>query len=103
MVLELLARWPVVLAVLSGLSGQPGDEGIRFFALKDPDPEPSLAWFILNAFFLIAVALVVAVAIGCAFGGFRLWLLDRFPHNRFNGRPEDDISQTFRLTDRSER
>jgi hypothetical protein len=102
-VVFLLARWPILFALLSIVSGQPADEGIRYFNLKDPEPEPSLAWFILNAFFLIGVVLLAAIAVGIAFGGFRLWLLERFPHNRFNGAPEDEISQSFRLTDDRER
>jgi hypothetical protein len=95
--LDILARVPYALPVLFAL--QPADDGIRYFSLKDPEPEHGLAWFILNAFFLIAVALLITIGLGIAFGGFRLWLLEKFPHNRFNGVPEDDPGETFRLSD----
>lgn len=72
---------------------------VRYFTLKDPNPEPSLAWFILNAFILIAAMLATMVALGVAFGGFRFWLLSKFPHNWFNGEDEDDVTKTFKLTD----
>lgn len=94
MLFELLARAPYALWAL-----QPANDGIKFFSLKDPEPERGLAWFILNAFFLIAVALAVTVGLGIAFGWFRVWLLERYPHNRFNGIPEDDPGETLRLTD----
>lgn len=97
MALTVLARLSLLAPALLFL--QPPDEGIRFFTLKDPDPDPSLAWFILNAFFLIAVVLAVTLGIAIAFGGFRYWLLEKFPHNRFNGAPADDLAQTFRLKD----
>jgi hypothetical protein len=102
--LQLLARWPALLPLLSALaSGQPVDDGVQFYSLKESNPEPSLAWFILNAFLLIGVAILVILVVGIAFGSLRLWLLERFPHNRFNGVPDDEISRTFRLTDDAER
>jgi hypothetical protein len=97
--LEFLARVPYGLAILFAL--QPADDGIKYFSLKDPEPERGLAWFVLNAFFLIAVALAVTLGIGIAFGSFRVWLLEKFPRNRFNGTPEDDPGETFRLRDPS--
>ncbi len=97
MLLDLLARVPHALPLLFAL--QPADDGIKYFTLRDPEPERNLAWFVLNAFFLIAVALVVTVGIGIAFGTFRVWLLEKYPHNRFNGLPEDDPGETFRLND----
>lgn len=95
MLLDVLARVPYALPILFAL--QPADEGIKYFSLKDPEPERGLAWFVLNAFFLIAVALLVTLGLGIAFGSFRVWLLEKFPHNRFNGTPEDDPGETFRL------
>lgn len=100
MLLEIFARVPQGLTLLFAL--QPADDGIKFFSLKDPEPERGLAWFVLNAFFLIAVALLVTLGIGIAFGTFRVWLLERFPHNWFNGTPEDDPGETFRLNDTGE-
>ena len=102
MLFDLLARVPYALAVLFAF--QPADDGIRYFSVKDPEPEPErlLAWFVLNAFFLIGVTLLVTVGIGIAFGSFRLWLLEKYPHNRFNGVPEDDPGKTFRLRDTGE-
>ena len=85
--------------VLKALWLQATQPEIRYFSLKDPNPEPSIAWFILNAFFFIAIALSITFAIGVAFGGFRYWLLSKFPYNRFNGADKDDLVKTFRLTD----
>lgn len=70
---------------------------IKYYTLKDPDPEPSLAWFVLNAFFYVGIVLLVAIGIGLALGWFRFWLLEKYPKNRFNGTPEDDLTETFRL------
>ena len=100
MLLEALARVPHALTLLFAL--QPADDGVRFFSLKDPEPEHGLAWFILNAFVLVGVALVVTLGLGIAFGSFRVWLLEKFPHNRFNGTPDDDPGETFRLNDAGE-
>ena len=72
---------------------------IEYFRLTNPDPEPSFVWFILNAFFFIAVVLLVTLAIGVAFGGFRFWLLGKYPNNPLNGADEEDLAQTFRLND----
>ena len=65
---------------------------IRYFTLKDPDPVPSLAWFVLNAFFFVGVAIVVVFAIGVAFGSFRYWLLEKFPRNWFNGEEDEPFT-----------
>lgn len=97
MFVELLVRFPRLFEVL--LSAQANQPEIKFFTLKDPDPEPSLAWFILNAFFLVAVALAVTIAIGVAFGSFRFWLLEKFPHNPFNGVRKDEVMETLKLKD----
>lgn len=91
-----MAHMRDVLAFLWAQTDQPA---IRYFTLKDPDPEPSFVWVILNTFFFIGVALAVTLAIGVAFGGFRLWLLSKFPNNRFNGEDPEDLAKTFRLTD----
>jgi hypothetical protein len=99
-ILDVLARLPYALTLLFAL--QPAEEGVRFFSLKDPEPEHGLAWFILNAFFFVAIALAVTLSIGIAFGSFRVWLLEKFPHNRFNGTPNDDPGETFRLRDMGE-
>ena len=94
---RLIQLWPKAFGtVLSAQSDQPG---IQFYSLKDPNPEPSLAWFVLNAFFFVGVALLVVVCLGIVFGTFRLWLLEKFPNNRFNGAEEEDVSRTFRLND----
>ena len=99
MLLDLLARVPFALPILFAL--QPADEGIRYFSVKDPEPDPERAFarFVLNAFFFIGVALLVTLGMGILFGSFRLWLLEKYPHNRFNGIPEDDPGKTFRLND----
>ena len=87
--------YPFLLALIS----QVQQEGIRFFNLKNPEPTPSLAWFVLNAFFFVGVALVITIGIGIAFGSFRFWLLSKFPNNKFNGADENDLTKTFRLND----
>lgn len=90
MVLALLTRFPLLAAAL-----QPANDGIRYFSLKDPEPEHGLAWFILNAFLLVAVAVGIMVLVGVVFGGIRLWLLEKFPRNRFNGVPDEPFSLSF--------
>jgi len=85
--------------LLTFLLLQVNESTVEFFTLTDPDPEPSFVWFILNAFFFIGVVLVATFAVGIAFGGFRMWLLTKFPNNRFNGKDEDDVVHTFRLND----
>ena len=72
---------------------------IQYFTLTDPDPEPSFVWFILHTFYFIGIVLAVAFVVGLSFGGFRFWLLSKFPYNRFNGADKDDPTETFRLTD----
>jgi len=100
--LDLLARVPFALPLLFAF--QPADDAVRYFSVKDPEPDPERAFarFVLNAFFFIAVALAVALVLGIAFGAFRVWLLEKYPHNRFNGVPEDDPGETFRLRDTGE-
>jgi hypothetical protein len=93
MVLALVARSPLASMLLLAL--QPGNDGVRYFSLKDPEPQHGLAWFVLNAFFLVAVALGATTLIGIAFGGFRWWLLEKFPNNRFNGAPDEPFSLSF--------
>ena len=78
---------------------QADQPGIRYFTLKDPDPEPSYVMFILSAFFFVAVAVAIAISLGVAFGGFRYWLLSKFPNNKFNGTDEEDLLHSFRLND----
>ena len=85
--------------VLDFLLLQATQPEIRYFTLKDPDPEPSIAWFILNAFFFIGVVLLITFAIGVAFGSFRYWLLEKFPYNKLNGADKEDLAHTFRLTE----
>jgi hypothetical protein len=95
MLTELLALWPRAFVLLAEV--QTNQPGVKFFTLKDPDPEPGLAWYVLNAFFFVGIALLVMIGLGIAFGSFRYWLLEKFPNNRFNGVPDDDIGQTLRL------
>ena len=85
--------------VLAFLWAQTEQPVIRYFTLKDPDPQPSFVFFILNTFFFIGVVLLITMAIGVAFGGFRFWLLSKFPYNWFNGADKEDLTETFRLTD----
>ena len=96
MLLDLVSRSKLALTILLAL--QPAGDEIKFFSLKDPEPPRGLAWFVLNAFYLVGVAIAVTLAIGIAFGGFRYWLLSKFPHNRFNGAPEDDPLTALKLS-----
>jgi hypothetical protein len=89
-VLALISRSPFASTLLLAL--QPPNDGIRYFSLKDPEPEHGLAWFVLNAFFLVGVGIGAAILLGIAFGGFRLWLLEKFPRNRFNGASDEPFS-----------
>ncbi len=79
---------------------QANQPAVRYFTLKDPNPEPSYVWVILNAFLLIGAMLLVAISLGVVFGGFRYWLLTKFPNNWFNGTDEEDLIHSFRLSDR---
>ena len=79
---------------------QANQPAVRYFTLKDPNPEPSYVWVILNAFFFIGVMLLVMITLGTIFGGFRYWLLTKFPNNKFNGTDEEDLLHSFRLNDR---
>ncbi len=85
--------------VLAFLWTQTEQPVIRYFTLKNPDPQPPFVWFILNAFYFIGIVAAVTLVIGIVFGGFRFWLLSKFPNNRFNGADKDDLAKTFRLTD----
>ena len=86
--------------VLAFLLLQANQPAIRYFTLKDPNPDPSYVWVILNAFFFIGVMLIVMITLGTIFGGFRYWLLTKFPNNKFNGIDEEDLLHSFRLSDR---
>lgn len=94
-----MLEWAMLAQLLLALQEAQAQPAIKYYTLKDPNPEPSLAWFVLNAFFLIAVVLGVTITLGIAFGSLRVWLLSKFPNNRFNGAPADDPSLTFRLTE----
>jgi hypothetical protein len=93
----LFKLWPKAFGAF--LWAQTNQPRIKYYNLKDPDPEPSLAWFVLNAFAFVGVTIAIVVGLGIAFGSFRLWLLAKFPNNRFNGTEDEDVSQTFRLND----
>ena len=85
--------------LLAFLWAQTEHPAIHYFTLTDPDPEPSFVWFILNAFYFVGTVAAVTFGIGLAFGGFRFWLLSKFPYNRFNGSDKDNPTNTFKLTD----
>ena len=85
--------------LLAFLWAQTEQPAIQYFTLTDPDPEPSFVWFILHTFYFIGIVLAVAFVVGLSFGGFRFWLLSKFPYNRLNGADKDDPNETFRLTD----
>lgn len=94
-----MLEWAMLAQLLLALQEAQSQPEIKYYTLKDPNPEPSLAWFVLNAFFLVAVVVGATLALGIAFGSFRVWLMSRFPNNRFNGAPPDDPVLSFRLTE----
>ena len=70
---------PAFVNFIGFIWAQTDQPAIRYFTLKDPDPEPSFVWFILNTFFFIGVILAVTIAIGVAFGGFPLLAVVEIP------------------------
>ncbi len=66
--------------------------GVTFIDLKDPNPDPNLAWVILTTFVAIGVALAVAIGVGAGFGLLRIWVRKRFPNNRLNGTAAEPIT-----------
>jgi len=62
---------------------------VHFYSLRDPEPERGLAWFVLNAFLLVGIALAITIGLGIAFGAFRAWLIQKYPDNRFNGNGDE--------------
>lgn len=76
---------------------QPPEEEIYYYNLVDPAPEPGLAWFVLNAFFYVAIVGLVTLGLGIFFGGFRVWLKERYPDNPFNGTREEDSQVVLSL------
>ena len=59
--------------------------------LHPPGPEPprGILFLILESFVLAGVLVLGTVIVGFGFGLFRVWLLRRFPNNRFNGKGQD--------------
>lgn len=72
---------------------EPAGGGVTFIDFTK-DQDPSLAWLILSTFGLIALVLALTVGLGLVIGFLRIWFMNRFPHNRFNGR---DGESTIRL------
>ena len=77
---------------------QPSESGVTFIDLVDPEPERSVAWFILRIFALIGVALLITMGVGAGAGFLRIWIMRRFPHNRLNG-VEDEALTRLHLND----
>ena len=62
---------------------------VEFITLPDPEPPRGILSLILESFALAGVLLLGTVVIGLSFGLFRIWLLRRYPENRFNGSGRD--------------
>ena len=62
---------------------------MEYFTLPDPEPPRGILFLILESFVLAGVLVLGTVIVGFGFGLFRVWLLRRFPNNRFNGKGQD--------------
>lgn len=62
---------------------------IEYFTLPDPEPPRGILSLILDSFALAGTLLLGTVVVGLGFGLFRIWLLRRYPNNRFNGSGRD--------------
>ena len=62
---------------------------VEFITLPNPDPPPGILTLILESFALAGALLGGTVIVGLGFGLFRIWLLRRYPDNRFNGSGRD--------------
>ena len=62
---------------------------IEYFTLPDPEPPRGILFLILESFALAGALLLGTVIVGLGFGLFRIWLLRRYPDNRFNGSGRD--------------
>lgn len=62
---------------------------VEFITLPNPEPPRGLLTLIVESFALAGTLLLGTVVIGIGFGFFRIWLLRRYPDNRFNGSGRD--------------
>lgn len=62
---------------------------VEFITLPDPEPPRGILTLILESFALAGTFILATVVIGFGFGLFRIWLLRRYPDNRFNGSGRD--------------
>ena len=62
---------------------------VEFITLPDPEPPRGILTLILESFALAGTFILATVVIGFGFGLFRIWLLRRYPNNRFNGSGRD--------------
>lgn len=62
---------------------------VEFITLPDPEPPRGILALILESFALAGAFILATVVIGFGFGLFRIWLLRRYPNNRFNGSGRD--------------
>ncbi len=62
---------------------------VEFITLPNPEPERGILAVILDSFVMVGVFLGATVVVGIGIGVLRLWLLRRYPDNRFNGRGKD--------------
>lgn len=62
---------------------------VEFITLPNPEPPRGILTLIIESFALAGTLLLATVIIGLGFGLFRIWLLRRYPDNRFNGTGRD--------------
>ena len=62
---------------------------VEFVTLPNPEPPRGILTLILESFALAGTLLLGTVLVGLGFGLFRIWLIRRYPDNRFNGSGRD--------------
>ena len=62
---------------------------VEFVTLPQTEPPSGILTLILDSFALAGTLLLGTVFVGLGFGIFRLWLIRRYPDNRFNGSGRD--------------
>ena len=62
---------------------------VEYVTLPNPEPPRGILTLIIESFALAGTLLLGTVLVGLGVGLFRVWLLRRYPDNRFNGSGRD--------------
>ena len=62
---------------------------VEFVTLPQVEPPRGILTLILESFALAGTLVLATVLVGLGFGIFRIWLIRRYPDNRFNGSGRD--------------